>query len=293
MTNLLLDKRRYTMKTILVPTDFSEKADYALDTACHIARKSESKVILLHVIEGVSHSTFSATGEMSFSSEEEQFFTLKLIEKAKQQLEERKNYSNSEGLTIDYELRVGNAYTGIKGIITNDDVDLIVMGTSGAHGFDEMLLGSTTEKVVRYAKSSVLTIHRKQEVFNYKNIVFASGLNENEEAIINVLKIFQNIYDAQIHLVRINTPNNFERDTDTLAAMKSFAESSGLKNYTMNVFNDTTEEEGIIYFSEHIKADLISLSTHGRTGLAHLLSGSIAEDVVSHANRPVLTHVID
>ena len=48
-------------------------------------------------------------------------------------------------------------------------------------------------------------------------------------------------------------------------------------------------DAGII---QHIGADLIALSTHGRTGLAHLLSGSIAEDVVSHANRPVLTRII-
>ncbi len=279
------------MKTILVPTDFSDKADFALETASNIAKKADARIILLHVIEGASHTTFSVTGEMSFASDEEQFFTMKLIEKAKADLEARK--SEHPDVEINIELKVGNAYHGIKGIITSDDVNMIVMGTAGAQGFDEMLLGSTTEKVVRYAKSSVLTVHRKQEKFEYKDIVFASGLNENEESLIQVLKRFQEIYGANLHLVRINTPNNFERDTDTLAAMKSFAESNGLKNYTMNVFNDTSEEEGIIYFSEHINADLIALSTHGRTGLAHLLSGSIAEDVVSHANRPVLTHIIE
>ena len=146
---------------------------------------------------------------------------------------------------------------------------------------------------MRYAKSSVLTVHRKQSSFDYKNIVFATSLNEDESAIIDILKVMQETYNSTLHLVRVNTPNNFERDTDTLAAMKSYAENNGIKNYTMNVFNDSTEEEGIVYFAEHINADLIALSTHGRTGLAHLLSGSIAEDVVSHAHRPVLTHVIE
>jgi nucleotide-binding universal stress UspA family protein len=52
-----------------------------------------------------------------------------------------------------------------------------------------------------------------------------------------------------------------------------------------------TEEEGIIYFADSINADLIALATHGRTGFAHVLAGSIAEEVVSHSKRPVLTFV--
>ena len=73
--------------------------------------------------------------------------------------------------------------------------------------------------------------------------------------------------------------------------MEKFAKKLGLKNYTINVYNDLTEEEGIIYFAESIKADMIAMATHGRTGFAHVLAGSIAEEVVSHAKRPVLTLV--
>jgi nucleotide-binding universal stress UspA family protein len=65
-----------------------------------------------------------------------------------------------------------------------------------------------------------------------------------------------------------------------------------LKNFTINLFSDNTEEEGIVYFAEQVDADLIAMATHGRTGFAHVISGSIAEDVVSHSKRPVLTFVI-
>ena len=64
-----------------------------------------------------------------------------------------------------------------------------------------------------------------------------------------------------------------------------------LTDYTINVFNDVSEEEGIIYFADSIDADLIAMATHGRTGFAHVLAGSIAEEVVSHSRRPVLTFV--
>jgi nucleotide-binding universal stress UspA family protein len=74
--------------------------------------------------------------------------------------------------------------------------------------------------------------------------------------------------------------------------MEKFAKKLGLKNYTINIFNDITEEDGIIYFAETIEADLIAMATHGRTGFAHVMAGSIAEDVVGHAKRPVLTFVV-
>lgn len=74
--------------------------------------------------------------------------------------------------------------------------------------------------------------------------------------------------------------------------MQDFAKKLQLKNYTINIFNDLSEEEGIVYFADSINADLIAMATHGRTGFAHVMAGSIAEDVVSHSKRPVLTFVI-
>jgi hypothetical protein len=74
--------------------------------------------------------------------------------------------------------------------------------------------------------------------------------------------------------------------------MKDFAKKLMMKKFTINVFNDLTEEEGVIYFADSINADLIAMATHGRTGFAHVLAGSIAEEVVSHSKRPVLTFVV-
>ncbi|MDH5379396.1 MAG: universal stress protein [Cyclobacteriaceae bacterium] len=281
------------MKKILVPTDFSEKADFALEVACKLADKSGAEVILLHVVESASHSATSFTGQMNFGSAEEEIFTLKLIEKGKQEIEMRKQDPLFIGDNWRSEIQVGNAFHGIRNIINAQKVDLVVMGTSGVSGFDEMMIGSTAEKVVRYSKCPVITIHKKQTSFDYDNIVFATALQDEELMVLNLVQKIQKYYDSKIHLVRINTPNNFERDIDSFDALKKFAERANLTNYTTNVFNDITEEEGIIYFAEHINADMIAMSTHGRTGLAHLLSGSIAEDVVNQANRPVLTSVIN
>jgi nucleotide-binding universal stress UspA family protein len=67
--------------------------------------------------------------------------------------------------------------------------------------------------------------------------------------------------------------------------------AAGIARGTLNVYNDRSEEEGILNFAATINADLIAMATHGRTGLSHALIGSIAEDVVNHSKRPVLTYV--
>ncbi len=280
------------MKKILVPSDFSEKADFALEAACEIARRSEAQVILLHVVESASNVATAFTGEIALESSEENLFTMKLIDRAKEEIAIRKADPSFYGDNWISEIQVGNAFHGIKNIVSEYEVDLIVMGTSGHNGFDEMLMGSTAEKVVRYAKCPVLTIHKKQENFDYKNIVFATTMRPEESHCLELAKRMQAVYNAKLHLVRINTPNNFERDVDSLIAMQEYALKSDLINFELHVFNDVTEEDGIIYFADHIDSDLIILPTHGRTGLAHLLSGSIAEEVVSQANRPVLTEVM-
>jgi nucleotide-binding universal stress UspA family protein len=165
------------------------------------------------------------------------------------------------------------------------------MGTSGHSKFEEMIVGSNTEKVVRHAKCPVLTVHEKPDGKDFVNIVYASCLNDNEKAFAAVVQNAQEMYNAKIHLVRINTPMNFQPDHEVKRVMQEFARKVKLKDYTMNVFNDRSEEEGILHFASSVNADLIAMATHGRTGFARVLVGSITEDVVNHASKPVLTFV--
>jgi nucleotide-binding universal stress UspA family protein len=194
--------------------------------------------------------------------------------------------SRFDGVRVKQELRIGSPYHGMNTIITEKKFDLIVMGTAGRSDLEQMIIGSNTEKVVRKSHCPVLTMHNKPASKDFKNIVYATSMEKDEEVFSRVV-----LYDATIHLVRINTPGNFQRDVVVKKYMQDYAKKLQLKNFTINVFNDVSEEEGIIYFADSIDADLIAMATHGRTGFAHVLAGSIAEDVVSHSKRPVLTFV--
>jgi len=280
------------MKNILVPTDFSTAASNAMDVAFDIAKRRGAGIVLLHVVEEAESESYNISGEVTEESGENRLFTFKLLEKGRKKLTEFINNPAYEEVEVVGELRLGNAFHGITSIIAEQNVDLVVMGVRGHSAAEEIILGSTTEKVVRRCKKPVLTVHQKPLTLDFKNIVYATSMDESESEFVTLVKETQKFYDAVVHLVRINTAGNFRSDFEAKAAMADFIKAQGLVNCTVNVFNAYSEEEGIIYFADSINADLIALATHGRSGFIQAWGGSIAEDVVTHARRPVLTRRI-
>jgi nucleotide-binding universal stress UspA family protein len=280
------------MKKILVPTDFSQPAQWALETAIGIAKKANAQLILLHIIEQPTAESFNAEGQVADEEGwEEKHFTLKLIEKSKAQMAVDAKLAEAEGVQVKTELRLGNPFHAIKTVITEHAADLIVMGALGRSRPEELIVGSNAEKVVRHAKCPVLTVQRKPSAKGFSRIAYASALDIREKDFAAVVKNAQEMFGATVHLVRINTPNNFKSDHEVKRVMNDFAKKVNLQNCTLNVYNDNDEENGILHFASAIDADLIAMATHGRTGVAHLIVGSIAEEVVSHSSRPVLTYV--
>jgi nucleotide-binding universal stress UspA family protein len=281
------------MKKILVPTDFSKTSVTALEVAFEIAKKANAEITLLHVVEDAGPDSYKVSGDGQPDYDlEEKLFMYKLLERSKKQLEKLVVDPRFEAVKITGELRLGNPFHGMNTIITEHKVDLVVMGTRGHTKLEEMVIGTNTERVVRHSRCPVLSVHKKPASTDFKNIVYATAMSKDEEVFSRIIKRTQQIYNSTIHLVRINTPGDFQRDRIVKDYMNKFAKTLGLKNFTINVYNDVSEEEGIIYFADSIDADMIAMATHGRTGFAHVMAGSIAEDVVGHAKRPVLTFVV-
>ena len=280
------------MKKILVPTDFSKPAKLAADLAIEIAKKAKAEIVLLHVIEVPSETSFNVEGQISeFDNAEDKLFTMKLIEISKKQLLVASKELKPGSISVSYRLKMGNPVHGMRTAITEEHADLVVMGTSVKSKLEEIIMGSNTVKVVRHATCPVLTVHEKSFSVDFKNIVYATSMNNDEKEFSDVIINTQAMYGSTVHLVRVNTPANFRRDAEVKIGMENFARRINLKNYTINVFNDFSEEEGINNFANSINADLIAMATHGRTGIAHVIVGSIAEDVANHATKPVLTYV--
>ena len=280
------------MKKILVPTDFSKTSLTALETAFDIAKKAGATIYVLHVVEEATPDSYRVTGEWRKGEWDDKLYMYKLLEKAKAQLEKLVQDPRFAAVKLVGELRLGNPFHGMNAIISEQKVDLVVMGTRGVTNMQAMVIGTNTERVVRLSRCPILTVQKKPSSTDFKSIVYATAMSKDEEIFSRIVKRTQSLYNSTIHLVRINTPGDFQRDAVVKNHMNKFAKTLQLKNFTINVYNDLSEEAGILYFADSIDADLIAMATHGRTGFAHVLAGSIAEDVVGKAKRPVLTFVV-
>jgi nucleotide-binding universal stress UspA family protein len=272
------------MKKILVPIDFSKPSEYAARMAAKIAKKTGASITLIHLIE-----LPSGTSDIGYRSRFSIPESMLYLRKTKEKVLEFKNSFFPEDLTVAYFIKLNNPFDGIIKYADKIDADLILMGSKGHSKFEEIMIGSNTEKIVRSSKIPVIAVKRDSKKFSLKNLVFASNFKEeNKEVFIKFLN-FANAFNSKIHLLRVNTPSQFERTFTTEQKMKNFIKEYNLPKYSLNIYNDTSIEKGIINFSREHKADLIALSTHGRSGISHLFSESVAKSLSKKALKPIFT----
>lgn len=275
------------MKKILVPTDFSDHAEYALKVAAQIARKYDGEIFLMHMLDLPNQAGDAVTPGSDIP--EIMFF----MEKAHERFDEIKSADYLDGIPVTEAVQFEKAFDGIIKSSKKHNIDLIVMGSHGASGFQEMFIGSNTEKVVRTSDVPVLVIKKEEGEFSPTDFVFASDFTDEIKKPFAKVVDFANSYNVKLHLVLINTPNDFKSTHAAEKIINDFASGFNItNNYTTHIYNDVNVEKGILHFANSINADLIGMCTHGRKGLAHFFNGSISEDLVNHAVRPVITFKI-
>lgn len=274
------------MKRILVPTDFSKYSEEATKVAGQIARKHNSEVILLHMLE-LPHQASDALGNGKSIPE-----IMLYKNKAISNLEKLMDATYLKGINVSEAIEFKKVHDGILDACEKNNADLIVMGSHGTSGFDELLVGSNAEKVVRLSKIPVLVVKKEAKDFKARNFVFASDFSKETRKPFRKMMEFAKTFDSNLFLVMICTPNSFKTTHQAEKTMRDFIANYDIENYSSHIYNDTNIENGIINFANSVDADLIGICTHGRTGLAHFFNGSIGEELVNHAVKPVITFKI-
>jgi nucleotide-binding universal stress UspA family protein len=274
------------MKKILVPTDFSTQAENALKVAAQLAKKHRCAIHLLHIIELPLQKVDPIIANNDLP---EAIFFMKL---ARKHFETLLKNDYLKGITIHEHVEFNDIFKSVFHVCEKHKIDLIIMGSKGSSGITEMLIGSNTEKVVRTSEVPVLVIKKEHDTFDINNFVFASDFNDESKTPYKKATEFAKLFKAKIHLLLVNTPNNFMTTLEAQERMINFSKDVDFKNFTINIYNDETIESGIMTYAKSINADLIGMSTHGRQGISHFFNGSISEDLVNHAKRPVITFKI-
>lgn len=269
---------------IIVPVDFSEHSDYALESASILARQYKAEILALHMLE-LSDSVLLKAEDVQ---NEKALFYLKLAEKRFQEFLD-KDYLKD--IKITPMVKHYKVFSEVSNVAEEHSVDLIVMGSHGTSGFSELFIGSNTERVVRNSNIPVLVIKKKPTNLSFKKIILGTNFEKESREIYK--KVNNAFGDNQLYLLHVNVPNdNFRSTTELEAQVNDFLLTSDGNldaKDKVHFVSDYTVESGIANFAKKVDADLIVVSTHGRTGIAHFFEGSITEDIANHANLPVLT----
>lgn len=277
------------MQTILVPVDFSKPSENALKIATKLFRDDTFNIIILHVIE-IADPLMGK--EQYYVEDQKMLFFMKL---AQQKFAAFLDQDYLEGLEITEMIEVGSTLHGINKTIEKYAVDLIVMGSKGSSGLEEVLIGSNTEKVVRNSEVPVLVIKNDLQKLDVRKVIFASDFALENLIAYRKAKKITNDLNAELKLIYVNTPGDTFKSSDEIQKqIREFLKNTETPFLQANVHvhNDYSVEQGVLNAAYAHSADLIAMPTHGRTGLAHLFSGSIAEDVSNHSNIPVITFKI-
>lgn len=274
------------MKKILVPVDFSEFSEYALEVAASLAKKHNAEILVFHML-GISESVFVANEAVEIA-EAKYYMTM-----AKERFSTFLDKDFLNGIKLTEIIQNFKVFSEINELAKEKDIDLIVMGSHGSKGLSEFFVGSNTEKVVRTSSVPVLVIKKKYAHFKLKEVVFACDFKiESLNAFIHAVKLFSE-YEAKINLVYVNRPNEYyitKADLDKrITYFMSKIRDLNLKNVEVAYVTDYSIENGIVGYCQKIKADLVAIPTHGRKGWAHFFVGSLGENMANHLSMPVMT----
>jgi len=273
------------MKRILVPCDFSQPSREAFKAAVEIAAKRRGEVTVLHVIMLPNTYDDMFAGGVSYNPQ----LVTQMQEEAEKAMADMISALPKGSPRIHSRIEFGLILEVITQTIQTDNIDLVVMGRTGVSGLMHFLVGSVTEKVVRFSPVPVLVVEKSDFIKSVKSILLPSTLTLDQTDFIARVKVLQEFFNATLHILHVNTPSHFKRNADGYAAMDEFAKHYRLTNFKTHFVNDYTEEAGIMAFALGQKIDLIAMGTHARKGLSHLFNTSITEDLVDNMHGAIWT----
>ena len=273
------------MKKIIIPVDFSEYSEYALKTGASLAKKHNSELIVMHMLE-LSESIITTSD--SQKSEETAF----MLMVANKKFEEFLDKPYLEGLSVTPIIKHHKVLKEVSEVSKDVKADLIVMGSRGHSDHDGVFTGSNTEKVVRYSDTPVLVVKSNPETISFNNIVLATDFSEKSVATVKSALELLNELGEKVTLLHVNLPSISFLSTDEIdEKIAKFLLLANIKKDEVNIDHiaDHNVEDGVLSYAKRTNADTLSMITHGRTGLSHFFGGSISEDLVNHAKLPVIT----
>ncbi|RMF58553.1 MAG: universal stress protein [Calditrichaeota bacterium] len=286
---------------ILVPVDFSENSQKAVEWALLLGEYFKADITLIHVLlfyqEDVGKSNRMEAFEQLVKEKEQEIH---------RQLEEQSRIVKQENLNINSVLMRGiSPADTLLEFVHEKNFDLVVMGTHGKTGLRHFVQGSVAEKMVRNSPVPVLTIHRTVEnnaihrilvpvdfsIYSTEALMWANEIAVRYQAKLVLLhvierEVYPSFYTEEAELPPVDENLHSLAREQLREFVSDFVDESAIEEI---VVREGPAHKEIVDFVKEKDIDLLVIATHGLTGLEYLLMGSTAEKVIRWATCPVLT----
>lgn len=275
------------MYRILVPTELTYLSSCALKLGLEIAKVAKAKIDVLSVVEpNFNH----------FMEEEDQYShdsmsslkNIQLREDARQKMHER-----TEEITqwfpdqkIAPKIVFGNQIQEMLKEVEKLSSNMVVLGAD--------LFESSDKKTIEFLKQSAAPVLALKCMISglekFKDIVFLADPENDSPELIRHLKKLQDLLGAKLHVLRVNTPQNFLSPKKCSATLEQYASFHQLENMVLESFDATTEIQGLMAYGETVKNAFTAIGIHDRSFLQRLMTNNFkVEEVIAVSDNPVWT----
>ena len=270
------------MNSILFPTDFSENADNALNYALRLANDFNATLHILHALQMPYSGSVPMTKKLQKALKDGAIADLKNYE-----LKIKQNPEN-EGIKIVSKAVSGNVINAVDNYANDCHVDLVVMGTKGASGVKEVLIGSNAEEVVRHSDKPLLIVPEGAQEFSIKKVAVAADFKTIDNGtLFNELVSLCKKYEAAAMVV------NIEKDEDSIYSARKTIEALRYDQVFSEIKHDfhfevnTNVVKGINQFIEDHQCDLLSVVSRKHYFFDKIFHKSITNKLTCHTEIPI------
>lgn len=274
-------------KRILVPVDFSDCSNNAVNYAIAIGMHTGAIVDLIHAVHFPV-----AESELMISADQELEKHAEIrMENLRTSIRNWLVKNRGVELAIEYQVRIGLAGDLIRiAAEANSAETLIVMGTQGASGLGSTIIGSVTSHVIGKTACPILAVPEDARFSGFSKIVYATDWTSSDEHAIGQLVDFARLFGSEVHLVHVLTSNEDFSVADIDAFEANIDEKANYENlfFHIHVAESSSVEKELQYVVERTGADLLAMLTRNKSFFERIFSSSLTRKIAMHSETPLL-----
>ncbi|MEI8204546.1 MAG: universal stress protein [Bacteroidota bacterium] len=279
--------KKNEIKRILVPVDFSETSSTATTNAMILSQLLKAEVYLICIIENNWHH-YSRMIETQ-SSPPTKLDIENVIDKEMVLMQEK--ISKTFDIVPEIHIASGNIHTEIIKFSIKNEIDLIVMGTHGVSGYNELFIGSIAQRVISLSELPVLTMQKGCNKPRFKNILIPIDNSLHSREKVNLAIVFANIFDSKLHIVGLidsDDPQELNKFNTKIKSVEEILSGSDLPKTTTIVHGKNLAKAAIDYAILN-KCDLIIINSGHESAIPGVFMGAFAQQLVNCSSIPVLS----